>query len=133
MFDFINVHFLDEERSPQVALNPTINLPAYGWITRQCAYTTLDNAYRQVVNMATETPAWKLLNKSPDIRNHDNCFYVRYEFDYDARIVFLAAWRDVEMWNPQLVRMDYLYKFDGERDIVHSESSPALGGYVASR
>jgi hypothetical protein len=71
--------------------------------------------------------------KTPDIRNNESMFYVRHEFDYEPRILFLAAWRDVELWNPQLIRMDYLYKFDAERDIVHSESSPALGGYVSSR
>jgi hypothetical protein len=101
---------------------------------RQSVYAALDDAYKQVNSMTSELLLWKVMNKSPEIRNNNNnIFYVREEFDYDPRIVFLAAWRDVEMWNPQVIRMDYLYKFDAERDIVHSESSPALGGYISSR
>lgn len=124
----------DEERSPQIALNPVINLSGYGYVIRHDAYLALDETYRQVMDMYNEISTWKRMNKSsPEVLNRDNCFYVRCELEYEPRIVFLAAWRDVEYWNPQVVRIDYLYKFDNERDIIHSESSPALGGYVASR
>lgn len=101
---------------------------------RQSVYAALDDAYKQVNSMMSELPTWKIMNKSPEIRNNNNnIFYVRHELEYDPRIVFLASWRDIEIWNPQVVSMNYLYKFDAERDIVHSESSPALAGYISSR
>ncbi|KAI6176468.1 hypothetical protein M3Y97_00801300 [Aphelenchoides bicaudatus] len=107
----------DEERSPQIALNPTINLPRFGCILRQSAYATLDSAYRQVVIMASETPAWKVVNNLKMIL--ELCFWL------------LGVMSRCGI--PQLGRMDYLYKFDAERDIVHSESTSALGGYVSPR
>jgi hypothetical protein len=75
----------------------------------------------------------KLMHKSPEIRNHEHIYYLRHEFTCEPRVLYLAAWRDVEMWNPNLLSMDYLVKIDNERDIVHSKSAPTLSGYVSSR
>ncbi|KAI6220354.1 hypothetical protein M3Y99_01609600 [Aphelenchoides fujianensis] len=113
--------------------NATLLLPGYGNIARQSAYSALDEAHREVSQQMDELSTWKAVHRNPEIRNRESIFYLRQEFDCEPRILFLAAWRDNELWNPQLVRMDYLVKLDAERDIVHCESSPALGGYIASR
>ncbi|KAI6214597.1 hypothetical protein M3Y94_00287200 [Aphelenchoides besseyi] len=124
----------DEERLPRASLSATLNLPGYGNISRQKAYSALDEAYREILKQLEELNTWKSMQKNPDIRNRDNnIWYLRHEFDCEPRTLFLAAWRDNEFWNPQLLRLDYLVKLDAERDIVHCESSPALGGYIASR
>lgn len=70
---------------------------------------------------------------NPLVRNRDNLFYIRAELPTDARTLFLAAWRDNELWNPQVTKVDYLVKLDAQTDIVHCISAPALGGYIAAR
>ncbi|KAI6222360.1 hypothetical protein M3Y99_01507800 [Aphelenchoides fujianensis] len=103
--------------------NATLLLPGYGNIARQSAYSALDEAHREVSQQMDELSTWKAVHRNPEIRNRESIFYLRQEFDCEPRILFLAAWRDNELWNPQLVRMDYLVKLDAERDIVHCESS----------
>lgn len=124
----------DEERNPHAVRAADILVPGFGQVPRPQALALLDEAARQLAQLQNELPLWKEMHRAePLIRNRDNMFYLRAEVRCAPRVLYLAAWRDNECWNPQVTRMDYLVKLDAATDVVHVESAPALGGYIAAR
>ncbi|CAD5220631.1 unnamed protein product [Bursaphelenchus xylophilus] len=124
----------DEERTPGASKNKQITIPGFGNVDRQTALGILTDSSQQLAQLLNEVPLWKSMkNSDPVIRSRDALFYIRAEFHTDPKTLFLAAWRDNCLWNPQVKKMNYLIKIDAQTDVIHLETQPALGGYIASR
>ncbi|CAD5214710.1 unnamed protein product [Bursaphelenchus okinawaensis] len=124
----------DEERTPGASKLKVITIPGFGNVDRQAALGILTDSSVQLAQTMNEVPLWKSMrNSDPLIRNRETMFYIKAEFKIDPKTLFLAAWRDNGMWNPQVKHIEYLVKIDANTDIIHLETQPALGGYIAAR
>ncbi|VDK50869.1 unnamed protein product [Anisakis simplex] len=96
----------------------------------------VDKAEENARQHLRQAASWRVICRdNPEIRYFDRerVYYVRSEIQCSPKSLFMAIWRDNQMFNKQVTEMKVILHIDSKTELLYSVTAPALRGYIASR